>query len=371
MMECWNPIGLIGVITAFNFPCAVLGWNLAIAMVCGNLTVWKGSPSTKLITIATTKIIADVLSKNNVPHGVLTCINGPVHEWKNAFSTDERLGLISFTGSTEVGKEISGNVHRRFGKVILELGGNNAAIILEDADLSMALDKRSTIFAAVGTCGQRCTTLRRLMVHEKVYDQVKSGLIEAFSQLDIERECSQLHTPRSVEIYTKGIEKITQAGGKVIFGGNLLKRKFPTGNYVEPTIVELDEQADLKKQFEVTKVECFAPILYLIKINSLEHAIKINNNVPQGLSSAIFTKNLQNLFKWVGPLGSDCGIVNINIGTSGAEIGGAFGGEKATGGGRESGSDSWKQYMRRSTCSINYGNKAVLSQGVKFDDKPK
>jgi aldehyde dehydrogenase family 7 protein A1 len=365
MMECWNPVGLIGVITAFNFPCAVLGWNLAIAMICGDLTIWKGAPSTNLITIATTKIIADVLEKEGCPTGVLTTLIGPVQGVGDRIATDKRIELVSFTGSTRTGKLVAKQVHERMGKTILELGGNNATIILEDADLDLAL--KSSVFAAVGTCGQRCTTLRRLLIHESVYDSIKEKLVKVYptisigNPLDSKTLCGPLHNKAAVKIYTDGLKEITHQGGKVIVGGKVLDEKFPGGNYVEPTIVEIDGSA------QIVKEELFCPILYLIKFKTLDEAIKYNNGVPQGLSSSMFTKDLRNVFKWTGPSGSDCGIVNVNIGPSGAEIGGAFGGEKDTGGGRESGSDSWKQYMRRSTCTINFGNTLSLAQGVKFD----
>jgi len=365
MMECWNPLGLIGVITAFNFPCAVLGWNLAIAMVCGDSTIWKGASSTCLVTLATTKIIDEVLTRNNVPEGVLTTIIGPAKGVGELLTTDKRLELISFTGSTFNGKKISRDVHERFGRTILELGGNNATIIMSDADVDLAL--KSSVFAAVGTCGQRCTTLRRLIIHENVYDAVKERLLKVYPTIQIGNPleektlCGPLHTKAAVKEYTDGIKEIIHQGGKIIFGGKTLEEKHPGGNYVEPTLVEIDPATPIIKE------ELFVPILYLMKFKTIEEAIAINNGVPQGLSSSMFTKDLQNLFKWVGPLGSDCGIVNVNIGPSGAEIGGAFGGEKDTGGGRESGSDSWKQYMRRSTCTVNFGNTLSLAQGVKFD----
>jgi len=262
-------------------------------------------------------------------------------------------------------KKISRDVHERFGRTILELGGNNATIIMSDADVDLAL--KSSVFAAVGTCGQRCTTLRRLIIHENVYDTVKERLLKVYPTIQIGNPleektlCGPLHTKAAVKEYTDGIKEIIHQGGKIIFGGKTLEEKHPGGNYVEPTLVEIDPATPIIKE------ELFVPILYLMKFKTIEEAIAINNGVPQGLSSSMFTKDLQNLFKWVGPLGSDCGIVNVNIGPSGAEIGGAFGGEKDTGGGRESGSDSWKQYMRRSTCTVNFGNTLSLAQGVKFD----
>eukprot|EP00742_Colponemidia_sp_Colp-10_P001905 GILJ01002036.1.p1 GENE.GILJ01002036.1~~GILJ01002036.1.p1 ORF type:complete len:527 (+),score=89.41 GILJ01002036.1:45-1583(+) len=363
MMECWNPLGLIGVITAFNFPCAVLGWNAAIAMVCGDLTVWKGASSTSLITVATTKIIEEVLRRNNVPTAVLTCVVGSGATVGEAIIQDKRLGLISFTGSTEIGQRISSVVHGRFGRTILELGGNNACLVMDDADLDLVL--RGCLFAAVGTCGQRCTSLRRLIIHESVYDQLVSKMVKAYGSIRIgdplaaDTLCGPLHTKASVREYTEGLEEIKRQGGQILVGGNVLSDR--AGNFVEPTIVAIHHDAP------IVKTELFCPILYVIKFSTLDDAIAYNNEVPQGLSSSLFTKNLQHLYQWVGPNGSDCGIVNVNIGPSGAEIGGAFGGEKETGGGRESGSDSWKQYMRRSTCTVNYSTKLPLAQGVKFD----
>lgn len=369
MMEQWNPLGLIGVITAFNFPCAVFGWNFAIAAICGDLTLWKGSETTSLVTLATAKIVAEVLEKNKCPEGVMTVVLGEGKTIGELITNDPRMELVSFTGSTAVGRRVSEIVHRRFGRTVLELGGNNAIIVCEDGDVDMAL--RAVTFAAVGTCGQRCTTVRRLIVHEKHYDGFVKQLLDVYPTIKIGNPmeegvlCGPLHTKNAVKMYAHGIEAIKSQGGKVLTGGKVLDKEFPGGNYVAPTIIEIDSSA------EIIKEELFAPVLYVLKFSTFDEAIKINNGVPQGLSSAIFTKDLTKLFKWVGPLGSDCGIVNCNIGTSGAEIGGAFGGEKETGGGRESGSDSWKQYMRRATCTINFGNTLPLAQGVKFDLKPK
>jgi len=360
---------MIGVITAFNFPCAVFGWNFAIAAICGNSTLWKGSETTSLVTIASAKIVAEVLERNKCPEGVMTIINGEGKTIGELITNDPRMQLVSFTGSTGVGRRVSEVVHKRFGRTVLELGGNNAIIVCEDGDVDMAL--KGATFAAVGTCGQRCTSLRRLMVHEKHYDEFVKQLVDVYGTIKIGNPmeegvlCGPLHHKAAVKIYTNGIETIKSQGGKVLTGGKVLDKEFPGGNYVAPTIVAISSDA------EIIKEELFCPILYVIKFKTFEEAIQINNGVPQGLSSAIFTKDLSKLFQWVGPLGSDCGIVNCNIGTSGAEIGGAFGGEKETGGGRESGSDSWKQYMRRSTCTINYGNTLPLAQGVKFDLKPK
>lgn len=363
MMECWNPLGLIGCITAFNFPVAVSGWNAAIALVCGNLMLWKGASSTSLCTIATQRIVGEVLARHGFG-SVQTCCQGGGATIGEKFISDARLQLISFTGSTSIGQRISTEVHKRFGRTILELGGNNAVIVMNDADLDLAL--KGCTFAAVGTAGQRCTTLRRLIIHESVYDQFVDKLKRVYGSIRIGNPLEQgilmgpLHTKSAVKEYTDGIEDIKKQGGKILYGGEPYSGVNATGNYVLPTLVEIGADAP------IVKTELFVPICYLIKFRTFEEAVKINNDVPQGLSSSLFTKNIQTYFRWVGPLGSDCGIVNCNIGPSGAEIGGAFGGEKETGGGRESGSDSWKQYMRRSTCTVNFTNNLPLAQGVNF-----
>jgi aldehyde dehydrogenase family 7 protein A1 len=364
--ENWNPLGLIGVITAFNFPAAVLGWNTAISLVCGDLTIWKGATSTSLVSIAVTKIFAEVLQKWGFA-GVFTMICGPGSTVGERLINDERLKLISFTGSTSVGKRISSVVHSRFGRTILELGGNNAMVVMDDADMNMALP--AAVFSAVGTCGQRCTSLRRLILHEKIYDSFVERIIKAYDTIkigcpfDSNTLCGPLHSKAQIKEYLEGLEEIKKQGGKILYGGKVHEPQDSSlkgGNYVTPTIVEIDWKAD------IVKTELFVPILYILKCSSVEDAIKINNSVPQGLSSGLFSKNVQNCFKWTGPNGSDCGIVNFNVGTSGAEIGGAFGGEKETGGGRESGGEAWRQYMRQTTCTINYGNTIKLAQGVKF-----
>jgi len=361
MMEQWHPLGLIGTITAFNFPLAVCGWNAAIALICGNLQIWKGATTTSLVTLATTKIVAGVLEKNGVPGAIFSTICGSGSAIGELFINDKRLSLISFTGSTEIGRRISSVVHARFGRTILELGGNNAIIIMEDADLDLAL--RSVLFACIGTCGQRCTTTRRLVLHEKIYDQFLPRLVNAYKQvkigdpLDDSVLCGPLHTKSAIKEYQNGLKTIVEQGGKILVGGNVIEGP---GNFVEPTIVESKHDAPIVKE------ELFCPILHVIKCSSLEEAIAINNEVPQGLSSSMFTNSQANIFQWTGPRGSDCGIANVNIPTSGAEIGGAFGGEKETGGGRESGSDSWKQYMRRVTCTINYSKNLPLAQGINF-----
>ncbi|KAK9726903.1 hypothetical protein RND81_05G244500 [Saponaria officinalis] len=360
MLEVWNPLGIVGVITAFNFPSAVLGWNACIALVCGSCVVWKGAPTTPLVTIGLTKVIAGVLEKNNLPGSIFTSLCGGA-DIGQAIAEDTRIQLVSFTGSSKVGQIVQQTVNKRFGKCLLELSGNNAIIVMDDADIKLAA--RAVLFAAVGTAGQRCTTCRRLLLHESIYDNVLKQLLEAYKQVKIGDPLEKgillgpLHTKTSKENFAKGIEVIKSQGGKILTGGSVIESE---GNFVEPTIVEISPDAD------VVKEELFAPVLYVMKFKTLEEAIEINNSVPQGLSSSIFTQKPEAIFKWIGPAGSDCGIVNVNIPTNGAEIGGAFGGEKATGGGREAGSDSWKQYMRRATCTINYGNELPLAQGINF-----
>jgi len=361
MMEQWHPLGMIGVITAFNFPLAVCGWNAAISLICGNTQIWKGASTTSLVTIAMTKVVAEVFERNGVPAGVFTTICGSGGVIGEFMINDKRLSLISFTGSTEIGKRISSVVHSRFGRTILELGGNNAIIVMDDANLDLAL--RSILFAGIGTAGQRCTTTRRLILHEKVYDEVVGRLVNGYKQIRIGDPLKEgtlmgpLHTKSSVKEYTEGLKKIIEQGGKVLTGGKQIEGE---GNFVEPTLVAIEHDAPIVKE------EIFAPIMYVIKCSNLDQAIEYNNEVPQGLSSSLFTNSQANVFQWTGPLGSDCGIVNVNIPTSGAEIGGAFGGEKETGGGRESGSDSWKQYMRRITCTINHSKNLPLAQGIDF-----
>ena len=363
IIERWNPLGVVGVISAFNFPNAVFGWNLALSLVCGNCLIWKGSESVGLVTMATASIIRGVLDRFNIAKGVFSAMVAYGPGVGDLFLDDKRIDLVSFTGSTRVGRMASERVAKRFGKTILELGGNNAVIVCEDADLDLTI--KGCFFAAVGTCGQRCTTLRRLYIHESVYDKVKNSLVSAYKgvrigdPLDSKTLCGPLHSKMGMQIYKDGLERIQKQGGKVITGGKV-HDKLPEGNYVEPTIVEIDPKADIVNE------ELFVPILYIFKFKTLDEAIEYNNGVPQGLSASIFTKNMQNVFKWIGPNGSYTGLINVNVGPSGAEIGGAFGGEKETGGGRESGSDAWKQYMRRGTCTVNFGNKMPLAQGIDF-----
>ncbi|XP_077988767.1 alpha-aminoadipic semialdehyde dehydrogenase-like [Glandiceps talaboti] len=362
LMENWNPLGVVGIITAFNFPVAVYGWNASIAMVCGNTCLWKGAPSTPLSTIAIQKIMISVLEANNVPPAVCTLVSAGA-DVGTAMAKDERLPLLSFTGSTAVGQKVGVMVQERFGKSILELGGNNAIIVLEDADLDMVVT--SALFACAGTAGQRCTTTRRVILHESVYDEVVGRLTKAYGQIRIGDPLEDgilygpLQSQQGVDLYTKTIAEIKAAGGCIECGGNVIQRP---GFFVEPTLV-----SGLAHDSELVTRETFVPITYLLKTKSLDEAISMNNGVKQGLSSSLFTKDVTRVFKWLGPKGSDCGIINVNIPTSGAEIGGAFGGEKHTGGGRESGSDSWKQYMRRATCTINYSKDLPLSQGIKFE----
>jgi len=363
MMERWNPLqGHVAIITSFNFPAAVYFWNLAISLVCGNTNVWKGASSTSLTSVACTNIVAKVLEQEKVPGAVASLIQGSGSEVGESIIQDHRMELISFTGSTLIGKRVSDAVGKRFGKKILELGGNNAMIVMDDADLNLAL--RATLFSAVGTAGQRCTSLRRLYLHERIHDDFVNKLKTAYASVKIGDPldggvlCGPLHTPSAINEYIQGIERVKKEGGKILYGGKVLNRE---GNFVEPTLTSINPSAP------VVQEEYFVPILHIMKIKSLEEAIRLNNDVPQGLASSLFTTNQASIFKWTGPLGSDCGIVNVNIGPSGAEIGGAFGGDKETGGGRESGSDSWKQYMRRSTCTINFSKNLPLAQGIKFE----
>ncbi|CAH1995686.1 unnamed protein product [Acanthoscelides obtectus] len=364
LIEKWNPLGLIGVISAFNFPIAVYGWNSAIAMVCGDTVLWKGSETTPLVSVVTTKIVADVLERNKLPGAIAALCCGGADIGK-AMAADSRLKLLSFTGSTHIGQQVGVEIQKRFGKHLLELGGNNALIVADDADLNMVV--QATLFACVGTAGQRCTTTRRLILHKNVHDEVLGRLKKAYSQvlnrigdaLESNTLVGPLHSQLSLQKYKHTIDEIKKQGGTIEFGGKVLDKP---GYFVEPTIV-----TGLKHDHPLVHSECFAPIVYILKTESVQEAITWNNEVPQGLSSSVFTQNLGAIFEWIGPKGSDCGIVNVNIPTSGAEIGGAFGGEKATGGGRESGSDAWKQYMRRSTVTINHSKDLPLAQGIKFE----
>jgi aldehyde dehydrogenase (NAD+) len=365
MYEQWHPMGIVGIISAFNFPVAVWSWNAALAWVCGNVTVWKPSEKTPLCGNAIQKIVEKVFADNDVPEGVNNLIQGgrTVGEW---MSKDTRIPLVSATGSTRMGKELNKEVAGRLGKTILELGGNNAIIITEHADLDMSLI--GAVFGAVGTAGQRCTSTRRLIIHEKIYDQFVEKLVKAYQQikigdpLDSNNHMGPLIDKDAVKMYLQSIEACKNEGGKfVVEGGVLEGEAYASGCYVKPCI------AEAKPQFKIVQHETFAPILYLLKYRTIEEAIAIQNDVPQGLSSAIMTLNMRESELFLSAKGSDCGIANVNIGTSGAEIGGAFGGEKETGGGRESGSDAWKAYMRRQTNTINWSTQLPLAQGIKFD----
>ncbi len=364
MYEQWHPLGVVGIISAFNFPVAVWSWNSMIALICGNTCVWKPSEKTPLSAIACQNIIADVLKANNVPEGVCGIVTGgrECGEW---MSEDKRIPLLSATGSTRMGKAVATAVAGRLGRSLLELGGNNAIIISEFADLNIAL--RAAIFGAVGTAGQRCTTTRRLIIHETIYDAFKKKLVAAYKQLaigdplDEKSHVGPLIDQDAVAAYTNAIKEVKKAGGKEIVAAGILTGKgYESGCYVKPCIFEV------QNEWPIVQHETFAPILYVMKYSKLEDAIAMQNNVPQGLSSAIMTLNMREAEQYLSAVGSDCGIANVNIGTSGAEIGGAFGGEKETGGGRESGSDSWKAYMRRQTNTINWSDQLPLAQGIKF-----
>jgi aldehyde dehydrogenase (NAD+) len=366
MYEQWHPLGIVGIISAFNFPVAVWSWNAMIAMVCGDVVVWKGSEKTPLCSIACQNILQDVLKANKIPEGVSSIINGN-YKVGEYMTTDKRIPLVSATGSTRMGRIVGATVAERLGRSLLELGGNNAIIVTPDADLNLVLT--GAVFGAVGTCGQRCTSTRRLIVHEAKYDKVKSILKKAYKQLKIgnpldpKMHVGPLIDKDSVSAYLDTIKEVKKQKGKFLVSGGVLKgRGYESGCFVKPCVAEIEHG------LEIVHHETFAPILYLIKYTGeLENAIAIQNEVPQGLSSAIMTTNMREAEMFLSAAGSDCGIANVNIGTSGAEIGGAFGGEKDTGGGRESGSDSWKAYMRRQTNTINYSKEVPLAQGIKFD----
>ncbi len=366
MYEQYHPLGIIGIISAFNFPVAVWSWNVALAWICGNVCIWKPSEKTALCSIACQKIVSEILEKNNMPEGISCLINGD-KKIGNLIAKDIRIPLVSATGSTRMGREVAKIVASRLGKSLLELGGNNAIIVTPNADI-----KVSTIaiaFGAVGTCGQRCTSTRRVIVHEKKYNELKKALINSYSQirignpLDSKNHMGPLIDKEAVKNYLETLSKIESQGGKWLIKGGLLKEgEYKNGLYVKPCIAEIDHKA------QIVQKETFAPILYLIKYSeSIQNAIEIQNAVSQGLSSSIMTENFKEAQIFLSHWGSDCGIANVNIGTSGAEIGGAFGGEKDTGGGRESGSDSWKIYMRRQTNTLNFSGELPLAQGIKFD----
>jgi aldehyde dehydrogenase (NAD+) len=366
MREQWHSIGVVGIISAFNFPVAVWAWNTALAWICGDVCVWKASEKAPLCSIACQNIIADILKANELPEGISCIINGD-YKVGEMMTTDVRIPLISATGSTRMGRIVGTTVAQRFGKSLLELGGNNAIIITPTADLKVVVP--GAVFGAVGTAGQRCTSTRRLIIHESVYDKVRDAIVGAYGQLTIGNPLDQknhigpLIDTDAVNTYLAAIEKAKAEGGKVLVAGGVLSGEgYESGCYVKPAIIEAENH------FEIVQHETFAPILYLMKYEGeVENAIEKQNGVAQGLSSAIMTNSMKEAEKFLSFAGSDCGIANVNIGTSGAEIGGAFGGEKETGGGRESGSDAWKVYMRRQTNTVNYSDQLPLAQGIKFD----
>ena len=365
MYEQWHPLGIVGVISAFNFPVAVWSWNAMIALVCGNTVIWKPSEKAPLCSIACQNIFHKVLKNNKLPEGIVSVINGDaeVGSW---MTEDHRIPLISATGSTRMGRIVGQTVAARMGKSLLELGGNNAIIVTPSADMQLVLT--GAVFGAVGTAGQRCTTTRRLIIHESIYDEVIRKIRKAYRQikvgnpLDPDMHMGPLIDREAVEMYKEALKKAKEEGARLLVrGGELTGEGYESGCYVKPAIVEADNSMN------IVQTETFAPILYVMKYKDLSEAIAMQNNVPQGLSSAIMTTNMREAEQFLSAAGSDCGIANVNIGTSGAEIGGAFGGEKETGGGRESGSDAWKAYMRRQTNTINYSHEVPLAQGIKFD----
>ena len=361
MYEQWHPLGLVGIISAFNFPVAVWSWNAFIATICGNISVWKPSPKAPLCGVAVQKICNQALKDQGLPN-IFHLINDESNILSQKLIDDRRIDLLSFTGSTQIGKNVGQKVASRMGKYLLELGGNNAIIVDESANFDITVP--GIVFGSVGTAGQRCTTTRRVLVHESRMDELKERLVHAYQQipigdpLDTNTLMGPLIDEKSLQNVEIAVEKIKEAGGEILCGGNRVGDK---GNFIEPII------AVAENEWDIVQDETFGPLLYLISCTSLDDAIAKQNNVRQGLSSAIFTNNLQNAEKFLSSIGSDCGIANVNIGTSGAEIGGAFGGEKETGGGREAGSDAWKAYMRRQTNTINWGSELPLAQGVNFD----
>jgi aldehyde dehydrogenase (NAD+) len=361
LMEQWHPLGVVTIITAFNFPMAVWAWNACLAVICGNSVIWRPSPKTPLCALAVHQLCQQAMQETQ-QQGIFSLILEPGHTLCEKLINDKRSNLVSFTGSTEIGRKVAQQVASRLGKYLLELGGNNALIVDQDASLNIAIP--AIVFGAVGTTGQRCTTTRRLLIHSSVYEQVKHSLIKAYGSLTIgdplhnDTHMGPLIDEQSIEQYEKTIATIQKLGGNILCGGQRYQRE---GFFVEPTLVEAQADWPLLQQ------ETFAPILYLLSFDSIDEAIAINNGVPQGLSSAIFTNSLTSMEIFLSARGTDCGLAGVNVGTSGAEIGGAFGGEKDTGGGRESGSDAWKNYMRRQTATVNYGQSLPLSQGVKFE----
>lgn len=365
MYEQYHPLGIVGIVSAFNFPVAVWSWNTMLAWVCGDVCVWKPSEKAPISAVACQNIIKEVFEANNVPEGVSVITQGD-YTVGEMMTADKRVPLVSATGSIRMGKKVAAAVGSRLGKTLLELGGNNAVIITENADLDISIV--GALFGAVGTCGQRCTSTRRLIIHESVYDEVKNSLAKAYTQLrignplDENNHVGPLIDKQAVDAYLNALEQVKAEGGNIVVEGGVLEGEgYESGCYVKPAIAEAENH------FQIVQQETFAPILYLMKYSDMEEAIAIQNGVDQGLSSAIMTTNLRQAELFLSYAGSDCGIANVNIGTSGAEIGGAFGGEKETGGGRESGSDAWKVYMRRQTNTINYSTELPLAQGIKFD----
>ena len=365
MREQWHPLGVVGIITAFNFPMAVWAWNSMLALICGDACVWKPSGHVPLCAIALTNVVRPVLEAEGFG-ALASLVVGPSSEVGEPMLHDARVPLVSFTGSTPVGRKVASAVAQRFGRTILELGGNNALLVMEDADLDLALP--AILFGSVGTAGQRCTTTRRLLVHEKIADEVEKRLLRAYEQVrignpsDPKTLCGPLVSPSAVQEMMDALESVKKEGGKVLCGGELPKLAGAEagGNFVKPALVRAETR------YRTVQTETFAPILYLTRVKNLEDAVAQHNDVPQGLSSSIFTLSMRNAERFLSAAGSDCGIANVNIGTSGAEIGGAFGGEKETGGGRESGSDAWKQYMRRQTNTVNWSRELPLAQGIQF-----
>lgn len=367
MYDQYHPLGIVCTISAFNFPVAVWSWNAMIAAVCGDVNLWKPASKVPLSAIACQNIVQEVIKENNLPEGIFNLVIGKGSTIGEKILNDKRIPLVSVTGSTAVGRHAAEVIARRFGRAILELGGNNAIIITPEADLKLAIP--AVVFGAVGTAGQRCTTTRRLIIHESIYEQVKESLVKAYKSLrignplDPKNHVGPLIDKNAVEDFKNALVRVVQEGGKIIFGGEVLSgEQYQSGLYVVPALVEAENH------YSIVQEETFAPILYLIKYKGdVKNAIELQNAVVQGLSSSIFTNNLREAEIFLSAEGSDCGIANVNIGTSGAEIGGAFGGEKETGGGRESGSDAWKAYMRRQTNTINYGTDLPLAQGIKFE----
>lgn len=369
LFEQYQPLGIVGIVTSYNFPVAVWAWNTALAAAAGDVVIWKPSSKTPITAIATQRIIHQVLKDNDLPEGIFNLVVAKSSVMGDNFLADRRVNLLSVTGSTAVGQRVGGIVGKRLGKTILELGGNNAVIMTKNANIQLAVT--STVFGTVGTAGQRCTSTRRVIIHEDIYDEVRDKMIGAYKKLEVkigdplneDYLIGPLIDNGSVALFRHAVVEVEKEGGKVLFGGQVMEGAgFECGNYVMPCI------AEAKNSFNIVQEETFAPIVYLIKYSGdVMNAIDINNDVPQGLSSCIFTDNVREAELFTSVVGSDCGIANVNLGTSGAEIGGAFGGEKDTGGGRESGSDAWKIYMRRQTSTINFGLELPLAQGIKFD----